>query len=109
VVESLDARQGADTVIVAPPGQRGFKDADAEAFEVTPEQVLACIGGELRQAQLDVPLRDADLGERQQAHQASEESSDRQLQRVGQGLEEPKQANAEPGRPVPGREPARLA
>ena len=76
---------------------------------MTPEQGLAYVGGELGQTQLDVPLRNADMRERQQACNATEGSPDRQLGRVRQRLDEPKQANAEPGRPVSGRKPARLA
>jgi hypothetical protein len=109
VIEALDLRERSHALVVTPPGQRGFADTDTEALKVASEKGLACVGGELRQAQLDVPLRDADLGERQQAHKASEEPADHQLRRVGQGLDEAKQADAEPGRPVSGRKPARLA
>ena len=63
-------------------------------------RVLPRLGGKLGQAQLDIPSRNANVGERHHARDAADRPADAQLRRVGQELEHAKATNTQPRQPV---------
>jgi hypothetical protein len=97
---AFQTRQLEDASIGAPPADRSFEHADAEAAEMLAQDLLALVDRKLRQAQLQIATGDAHEAERQSHQDTADAPSQPHQQRKRQRLEHAQNPEREPRWPV---------
>ena len=100
VDESLQALRG------RPPDHTGLQQRAAERLEVVPDEVLALLRGQARQAQADVDVGYAAIAPADCIGNASQPAADGHLPPQWQRVERTHQPQGEPQQPVPGTQEA---
>jgi hypothetical protein len=100
VLLAVQPCQLANALVGAPPADRSFENADAEAAEVLAQDGFALGSCELRQAQLEIATRDAHEPERQSHDHLADAAAEPQEPWKRQRLEHSQDAEREPRRPV---------